>query len=443
MKIIGLQVENFLNLRAVSLATDGSMIRVTGKNGAGKSALFNAIFCALAGKSYHPAEPIRKGQKKAHVRVLLGDTEVELVVILRITENDAYLDVESPEGARFRAPQKMLDALIGRLTFDPSEFSRMPAAKRLEVLRGLVKLDVDIDEIDRNYERDFQFRTEWNRKVNSGKDRVAMLANLVNPAMDVTPIDVSALTQQMVDASERNSSIDNAITDRQTQDYSLTLQHSDRAKLAEEIETLRARLLETDERIAQTEALIARREPIAERIDVSALREETTRALSVNAARDNERRQRDALALAEEDLATAQQISDKLTASLSGYLDTKEAAIARAEMPIEGLGFGDGDVTYRGLPFAQESTGNQLRIAAAIGMAANPKLRVMFVRDANLLDSDGRKILGDIAVERGYQWWMEFTQDEATTGIHFVDGAVAAIDGVAVEQDEAEQAAVV
>jgi recombinational DNA repair ATPase RecF len=62
MKILQLEAENFLNLKAVSIdASTGRVITITGKNGAGKSNILNAMFYALAGKKGHAPEPIRRG----------------------------------------------------------------------------------------------------------------------------------------------------------------------------------------------------------------------------------------------------------------------------------------------------------------------------------------------------------------------------------------------
>jgi DNA repair exonuclease SbcCD ATPase subunit len=441
MRIIGLQVENWLNLRAVSISPNGQLVRVTGKNGAGKSALFSAIFCALAGKKYHPSMPVRRGSKKATVRVLLGETEVELIVILRVGEN-THLDLESPEGARFRSPQAMLEAMIGALMFDPSEFSRLPAAKRLELLRSLVKLEIDVERLDQQNDRDFTLRTDWNRKVRSLTERVTTLAPTAQLEADVKPIDIGALTQRMAESSEHNAAIDK----RRDRRERVRREIDEQRQIAKDKRLEAHRLLaeaEAAEHAAEVETQnLERAEPLPERIDVTQLRDEINAAMVHNTACDVVQRQRDALSTATKDLEAARIMSQNLTEAIESRDKQKADAIAAAKMPIEGLGFGDGDVTFNGLPFDQESTGKRLRVSAAIGMALNPKLRVMFIRDANLLDTEGREILEQLCEERGYQMFMEFTQDEATTGIHFVDGDVAAIDGEPVEpieEDEAEE----
>ena len=65
----------------------------------------------------------------------------------------------------------------------------------------------------------------------------------------------------------------------------------------------------------------------------------------------------------------------------------KAKTIAAADMPVTGLGFGDGCVTFDGLPLEQASDA-QPEISMAIAAAMNPKLRVLRIRDGSLLDDD-------------------------------------------------------
>ncbi len=57
-------------------------------------------------------------------------------------------------------------------------------------------------------------------------------------------------------------------------------------------------------------------------------------------------------------------------------------------------------------------------------MAANPKLRVMIVKDGSLLDPTGIAILRDIAKGGDFQIWGEFVGDGDGTGIIMEAGKV-------------------
>lgn len=107
MKIVKLEAENFKKLRAVEIAPSGAVVEIRGANEAGKTSVLDSIAAALGGEKLCPAQPIRRGADRARVAVELDDGLV----------------VERRWGA-----QKLLDGLVGRLSFDPLAFLRIGAA---------------------------------------------------------------------------------------------------------------------------------------------------------------------------------------------------------------------------------------------------------------------------------------------------------------------------
>jgi hypothetical protein len=103
--------------------------------------------------------PIRKGENSGRIRLNLG----ELVVTRRFTESGSTLVVENADGARFPSPQKMLDDLIGELSFDPLAFSRMDGRQQYEELKRIAKIDLDMDALERASATDYESRTRMNR----------------------------------------------------------------------------------------------------------------------------------------------------------------------------------------------------------------------------------------------------------------------------------------
>ena len=114
----------------------------------------------------------------------------------------------------------------------------------------------------------------------------------------------------------------------------------------------------------------------------------------------------------------------KLTASMEGRTAAKVRALAEAEMPVPGLSLGDGEVLHDGIPLDQASQAEKIRISVAIAMAANPKLKVLCVRDGSLLDRDSWRVLAEMVASQDYQCWIEVTDDEAKTGVIIEDGSV-------------------
>jgi len=57
-------------------------------------------------------------------------------------------------------------------------------------------------------------------------------------------------------------------------------------------------------------------------------------------------------------------------------------------------------------------------------MALNPKLRVLFIRNASLIDSTNYGILESIAKDKDYQMWCEYMDETGDVGIFLEDGEV-------------------
>src|SRR5659263_55539 len=162
MKIIKLTAENVKRLKAVEITPDGTVQVITGRNAQGKTSVLDAIWLALGGgaASKSTLKPIRDGEDHASVRLDLGD----LVVSRTWTGDKTALTVTAADGARYTSPQGVLDALIGRLSFDPLEFTRLSARDQVTALLDLVNLDVDLDTLAHQRQSAYAARTEIGRQ---------------------------------------------------------------------------------------------------------------------------------------------------------------------------------------------------------------------------------------------------------------------------------------
>ena len=101
-------------------------------------------------------------------------------------------------------------------------------------------------------------------------------------------------------------------------------------------------------------------------------------------------------------------------------------ALAEAAYPVPGLGLDDAGVTLGGLPFSQAGSAEQIKVSVAIGAALNPGLKVLLVRNGNLLDSGSLKAVAAQAEELGMQIWMEYVSETGEgMSVMLVDGEVA------------------
>lgn len=433
MKIIKLSAENIKKLQAVEITPQGDIVTIAGKNGAGKSSILDSIWWALAGTSHIQAEPIRKGQNKARIRLDMG----ELVVERRFTEGGSTLSVENAEGARFPSPQKMLDALLGELSFDPLAFSRMEPRKQFDELRRVAKLEVDIEQIDGLNRSDYAKRTDVNRDAKA--KRVQAEAIAVPADTPETSIDESAIVDELERAGQHNAEIEVRKARRASAEQTIGQKRDEASRALERAAALRkeadevaraAKIIEDE--AAELEKKLLDAPALPDAIDTAALRS------SISAARaTNEHVARRALRtkLISEAVALDAQ-SRALTEGMEARDKAKADAITAAAMPVEGLGFGDGVVTYRGIPLVQASSAEQLRVSLAIAMAANPKIKVIRIQDGSLLDDDSLAAVAEMAKANDYQIWIERVSTDGKLGILIEDGMVKSAPAIAAEAAE-------
>jgi len=124
------------------------------------------------------------------------------------------------------------------------------------------------------------------------------------------------------------------------------------------------------------------------------------------------------------DAAKIKATADELTRQIDAIDNAKAQAMADAKWPVAGLGFSDTGVTYQGLPLEQASSAEQLRVSVAIGLAFNPKLKIILIRDGSLLDADSLALVANMAAEADGQVWLEVVGNREDCAVVIEDGSV-------------------
>lgn len=442
MKILRLAAENFKRLKAIDISPDGNVVRITGRNGQGKSSALDAIWAALGGEKSSPPMPIRQGEKAAEVQIDLGEFKVRR----RWTASGSSIDV-STESAAFKSPQKLLDSLIGKLSFDPLEFAEKdPAAQRADLL-GLLGIGAKLAEIDTERKVAFETRTQVNRDLKGLEAQLLATPTVEAPAEEVS---VTALMEELKAA--RNLA-------GQKDAKGLAVQ-----QIAQRSEAVTLRIQTANDRIKELQNEIARMDNvIAEGLKTQAEFLEQTKKLNAEAAAINvpdlsaiegriagaegtnaKVRQAKARKDLEAKLVAKRTSAESLTTSIEAAEKKKTDLVAASALPVKDLGFSDAGVTFKGVPLEQCAASERLKVSVAVAMALNPRLKVILVRDASLLDSKNLKMIEDLAAARDFQLWIEQVDESGKVGVYIEDGAVVAVDGEPVEapapQPEAKSA---
>ena len=416
MNIVRLEAENFKRLKAVSITPKGAIVPISGKNAQGKSSVLDAIWAALGGATHIQSAPIRHDQTKARIRLDLG----EIIVTRSFTKNGTTLTVENAEGLAYKSPQKMLDDLVGALAFDPLEFTRMKPRQQYDVLKGLAHIDLDLEKLEAENQRDYAARTAINKEAKSLR---AQIENYTIPEDPGEIPDAGNLLGLIEGLRERKARIISDNSDRIRMEQSIASARTRFAELRQQLVNLKADIEKMEQQLEElpatepTEDLDGEIDALEEQIQgISALTEKRAVCASAKAR----------LADLEIQAEAKEAESQRLTEAMEARTKAKEAAISKATMPIPNLGFGDGLVLFQGVPFEQASSAEQLRVSTAIAMAANPKLKVVRITDGSLLDSDSLAMLHTMAEENGYQVWLEVVSDSKNIGVVISDGEVVA-----------------
>ena len=365
------------------------------------SSVLDAIWLALGGgkASKETALPIRDGEKKASVRLDLGD----LIVTRSWTAKGTALKVENTEGAVFKSPQSMLDGLVGSMSFDPLEFTRLSAKAQREALLDLVELGIDLDELARQRNEIFAERSEVGRR---GK------------AIGDVQVDDDLATEET-----SASSIIAKIREAEASNERAAREAKELAEADERVAVLEAQIYnlkqELEKALDQSKTLAARPhiayQDTAMWEDQLSGVEETNAAIRANNAARDKQAQKEALRGEYKTLTERLEALDK----------TKAKALEAATFPVVGLGFDDTGVTYQGVPFSQASSAEQIRVSVAMAMAMNPKLRVLRIKDGSLLDAETLEALREQVAANDFQLWIERVGNADEGAVIIDDGEVA------------------
>lgn len=401
MRIIKLQADNFMRLVAVNITPDGNLVRVTGKNGSGKTSCLNAIVAALGGSKAVPDKPIREGQGAARVVV---ETD-EYIVTRKFTLGKTTLEIKNKSGSTITSPQKLLDSIVGPISFDPLAFSEMKDKEQREMLLKL--LGLSLDEHDAKIEKLRNERAELLASKKRADGDLELLKQ--TPGLPDEEISVAQLSRQLQEATASNQRA-MVLSDNLTGRQQAIAARRDQIKAIEadiaQMETV-CRSLETE--ISSMSI-----------IDTSEIETQIATAEETNRNIRDNRSYRTAAAKTN-DLAEA--IKAKYNA-IQDAENAKAEAIGKAKMPVDGLGVDANGITLDGVPFRQVNHAKRLEVSLAVAMAENPKLRVMLC-NGNGLDKETLQALDKLAADKDYQLWVETATDgERGVGIVIEEGMV-------------------
>ncbi len=403
MKITELVAENFKRTRMVKIRPDKNMVFLTGRNKQGKTSILDAIKVALAmpRKSEIP-KPIHEGENRAQITIKLD--EKNLTVERIFTEGGTLLKVKTEDGASFSSPQALIDKFIGKLTFDPFEFINNEK-EQVQMLLGIIDLGIDLDALDEEKKEYYEERTVTNRLITESKAKI----DLDNPPTKIKKVSIEELRTELKTAQLKMREIEDC-------EKAITVTENDIEGIEQDIEGLKKQLAINVTLLKKHKKELS----LYEKPDIDAVEKKFDTAEETNQKAklyEDYVEEKDALKKHESE-------AESLTGKMKDIDNTKSDAIKNANMPIDGLGFDEDGVTYNGIPLKQISDAEQINVAVAIGVAMNPTLKIILVRNGSLLDSESMKQLSDLADKHDFQVWIEYMDESGEMGFVIEDGMV-------------------
>lgn len=407
--VVGLDVETLHRIKVahVRLQPGGGLVRVTGKNRAGKTSLLTTIKEAFGGAGEVTAVPLHEGAENGQVRLQLSNG---YTITRRITQANpkGYLTVLGPDGGKHS--QAKLNEWMGANSFDPLAFFSLEQARQADILFSLGKdpdLKAKLVDVRARHAKVYAERTPHI----SEQQRCRRVHKPDGERPE--PVDVSAAMGELRelqgqerargDLEREVRSLEQSVS-RNREAWSTARNRI--AELEDALNTARHELATIE---SQGRKLEGERAGLAKQLDatpsvgaaIEHVQERLTQADAVNAALEPWKEWERAQA----SLKEATKSADALTEQLGQNKVEELRLIAAAGIPVPGLTFESETCTpmLNGYPLELASGGERIRMAVAVALAVDPELRVCLVDEANDLDLEALEELDRLAQEHGFQ----------------------------------------
>lgn len=432
-KIATYEAHNICGLKDARFDLEGRHLYIVGgQNAQGKTSALNAVRMALCGKQGcdYPEMPLRTGAKDGWIRVDLADdlTKAGLAVELKLSRKRDGGVVEKfrivdADGQEVPSPRTLLQRLFSLRAFDPLAFERMNRQEKRETLLKLVGVDLSAFKAERD--KLYAERTLVGRegKRLTGKlEAMPVHANV--PDKEVSIADLVAEKDRRAAVNQHNAAQVAKMTDLEAELTRCQKAVSDLdeqiARLMSQQEAARFKLMAQEAAVQGHKATLA----VLEDQDVVSVQQriaaadETNRKVRENAAWE----------AVKAEVEQSRDRWEELAAKMLEIDDRQRRALQEAQWPVEGLSFDEDGVLYKGLPIELASKSERIIVSTRIGMALNPRLRLLVSEGGGDLDVPTIEALDEILRENDFQLILELVtrsdEDEQRCAVVIEDGAI-------------------
>ena len=434
IKVLNLVVENFKNIEKTEVDFAGRSATIIGKNGAGKSSLIQAI-CSPIDSNYIPAKPVKKGEERGSIELTIGgklhgeeDTYV-LGLYFSKQHKKGRITITNSDGEKVNGGKQFISDIVGNIGFDIQEFiklgvtsngniSKPGVQEQIEILKKLMPKDVlkQMHNLDKEFKDVYEARADVNRDILHAKSRLEGHdfsqdeLERYNEVIDTEGI-VSKMTNIEKELEKYNkvfSTVDSLLD-------SIPLKQERLALLEEKVEALHAEITADIDKLDKGEVwLMKKTKPSIEAMNIE---------LSNANMHNNKVKEVKSLQDSQIAIRLLQENSEANTERLDKIKREKKQIFTSSPLPVKGLTFDEEGIYFKGLPFVegQHPSSTIISIGAKIGMALNPNLRMLVIKDGSLLDKKTLKWLVSQCEKENYQLFVEMVADNEEVEIEFIE----------------------
>jgi DNA repair exonuclease SbcCD ATPase subunit len=445
MKIKEATVQNFKGVSIAEFKADGNHVILSGKNGCGKTSVFEALLTALCGKTVMPEDPIRNGKESAIIEIVLSDNDSQKARFKIQTEIELDnfklkifpFDEDGLPLKNISAPGEFLKTIITRMSINPqSFFSMKPHEQVQELYRAMPELKDKIEKVNEDYKKAQESRSEslvQKRALESEIKTYPDITDYPTEEKDIASImneinEIKKFNSKGVQAKEQLNNIENDIMIINNRIYS---KKKEIASMNEEIESfqkkigkLKDEILSLEEGINKEDFLLNNKIKVKEEIknDLSTFSfsddSQIKQKLEVFQEDNRKFAVRKKYTQLIEQLGTMEGHTAELLQKMTDLNEKKVRIFQDCKMPIKGMAVIEDKIkimmpgTDFYVPINALSTGQKWAVAMAIHSKLNPDFKILFIQSMNDIDKENQKFIFQMAEDRGLQLIIHDTVQE-------------------------------
>lgn len=409
MRIIEYTAHNIMRLRDIHLSLKGRhLFIVGGKTDEGKTSALTSLLIAMCGKSGmegYPDVVLREGETEGWITVrTTGDEDmhepVGYTIEYKVTKKARGNVVEElrlldSTGEEASEPRTTLKSFYQLKAFDPLAFEKLPKKDKLALILKL--LGLDFSEQKAEAKRLYDERTLLNKDVKKLEAKLGVMKKWPDvPADEVSLKDLIAEYERRAGVNAENKK---SRLQLEQLDTSVARLDDEILSIKRQMEQLRKNLDDQEtSRDAYIDKADTQREWVVKLVDLDV---EATK-LEISEATETNKKVRDNLAHADtyKQMMAVALKADDLTRTMENLTVEQEKAVKAAKFPVPGMSFDDEGVLLNGLPIEQASKRQRIEASVDIGIALNPKLKLMVSQDGGCLDEESM-----IALDKKLEAW--------------------------------------